>query len=237
MVTTSIYNVSVMIVAFNEASTLPTLIQDIDVNLQGFGQSEIVVCDDGSTDETAAVVEAVTTLSNLRIVRHETNLGYAAATATALKSALGRRIVIVDGDGQHDGEQVRTMLTVLHGREIDVLFPTRISRSEPLIRLLASKFVTCLAKTMLHFPNNDVNGGIKGFSRVAADSLDPQHRVNLVNPELWAQVRRLGLSFDFVSVRQLPRLDGTASRVAKKPVRTIVALLKYFWKLRRELRA
>ena len=91
------HGVVLIIPAFNEARTLPTLLGDV----RRLGLDlEIVVIDDGSSDDTGAVARR----AGARVLEHPFNLGYGAALQTGYKYALARDAefaVQMDGDGQH----------------------------------------------------------------------------------------------------------------------------------------
>ena len=67
---------------------------------------EILVVDDGSTDETAARAEA----AGARVIRHPYNKGNGAAVKTGIRAATGEYILIIDGDGQHKPEDARRLV-------------------------------------------------------------------------------------------------------------------------------
>lgn len=86
--------ISIVIPAFNEAD----IIGQVVTALAGTASwREIVVVDDGSTDDTAGIAEA----AGARVLRHPYNKGNGAAIKTAIRHAAGEYMLIVDGDGQH----------------------------------------------------------------------------------------------------------------------------------------
>jgi glycosyltransferase involved in cell wall biosynthesis len=87
--------VSVVIPAFNEAATIGPVVQEL---AGAAAWAEILVIDDGSTDDTAARAAA----AGARVVRHPYNKGNGAAVKTGIRSSTGEYILIIDGDGQHN---------------------------------------------------------------------------------------------------------------------------------------
>ena len=86
--------ISIVIPAYNEAD----IIGQVVVALTGTARwREVLVIDDGSTDDTGAIAAA----AGARVVRHPYNKGNGASIKTAIRNATGEFILIVDGDGQH----------------------------------------------------------------------------------------------------------------------------------------
>src|SRR5689334_16313102 len=100
---TSTPYVSVLVPAKNEADNLPNLLSEIAAALRDFDY-EIVVVDDGSTDDTVARLrkQKAETKIPLRILRHEKSLGQSTALHRAAQAARGTWLVTIDGDGQND---------------------------------------------------------------------------------------------------------------------------------------
>src|SRR5688572_15707753 len=96
--------ISIVIPVFNEAENLTKVLGQI----QGLklAQAEIIVVDDGSTDGSAETAMG----SGANVVRHPYNIGNGAAVKTGMRAARGRLIVLMDGDGQHQPEDIVKLL-------------------------------------------------------------------------------------------------------------------------------
>jgi glycosyltransferase involved in cell wall biosynthesis len=93
--------VSIVVPAYNEAGQIAPVLRSVLVQLRQLGGNwELLVVDDGSTDETATVASTVDPL--IRLVRHPYNQGNGAAVKSGLRHATGEIVVVMDGDGQHD---------------------------------------------------------------------------------------------------------------------------------------
>lgn len=107
--------------ALNEARRLPGVLEAIARAVPG---AEIVVVDDGSSDDTARVAEA----HGARALRHPFNLGYGAALQTAYKYAVERGadlLVQLDADGQHDPGDIPALAAPVARGECDVAIGSR----------------------------------------------------------------------------------------------------------------
>jgi glycosyltransferase involved in cell wall biosynthesis len=113
--------VIVLIPAFNEEKTLALVLRSIR---QEHPEAELVVVDDGSLDGTAALAAA----EGAVVLRHPFNLGYGAALQTGYKYALARgadELVQMDGDGQHEAQEIATILAPLRAGEADLVIGSR----------------------------------------------------------------------------------------------------------------
>jgi dolichol-phosphate mannosyltransferase len=96
-------DLSVVVPVLNEAENIPGLVGEIRAALDGKLDYEIVYVDDGSTDDSVAVLRRLAAASPmLRLVRHGARSGQSAAIRTGVKAARGPWIATLDGDGQND---------------------------------------------------------------------------------------------------------------------------------------
>lgn len=104
-------SVSCVIPCLNEAANLRVMLPRLEEILESTGLNwEIVVVDDGSTDETLAVVMPWCELSGFRYIRLSRNFGKEAALSAGLKASQGDAVIMLDGDLQHSPELIRGML-------------------------------------------------------------------------------------------------------------------------------
>src|SRR4051812_32749896 len=94
---------SVVVPVLNEAENIPGLVGEIRAALDGKLDYEIVYVDDGSSDESVAVLRRLAAgFPGLRVLRHASRCGQSAAIRSGVKAARGRWIATLDGDGQND---------------------------------------------------------------------------------------------------------------------------------------
>ena len=123
----------VVIPAYEEAERIGAVLERVRLCLPEF---EVVVVDDGSRDETAAVARA----AGARVLRHPFNLGYGSALQTGYKFAhrSGAELVVqMDADGQHDPAEARSLAAPVEAGELDLVLGSRFLgvgdyRMEPL---------------------------------------------------------------------------------------------------------
>lgn len=122
---------SILVPAYREAAHIGEVLRRIDhVDLSGLGlEKEIVVCDDGSPDETAAVVEAfVPSDSVVMLVRHARNRGKGAAIRTALGRATGDIVLVQDADLEYDVNDYPALVGPIVDGRADVVFGSRFRK-------------------------------------------------------------------------------------------------------------
>lgn len=151
--------VSIVIPARNEARALGSLLSRIREVLPA---AELVVVNDGSTDETAAVAAA----AGARVISHPYALGNGAAVKTGARAASGEILVFMDGDGQHDPADVPHLLAKLEEGYDMVVGARRRGSQANIGRGLANRFYNWLASYMTGHAIADLTSG---FRAVRAD--------------------------------------------------------------------
>lgn len=146
--------ISIVIPAFNEEMAIADIVLAIQqLELDPY---EILVIDDGSTDSTARVAGTV----GARVVSHPYNIGNGAAVKTGIRNALGRVIVIMDGDGQHDVVDIPRLLSYIHRYHMVVGARQRNSVVS-FHRRVANKVFAGFASLVANFPIEDLTSGFR----------------------------------------------------------------------------
>jgi glycosyltransferase involved in cell wall biosynthesis len=112
--TDSYANVSIVIPAFNEAQGLPEVLNNLRAWMER--GAEVIVVDDGSTDETARVAAD----AGARVIRHRHNRGYGASLKSGIRAAERDIVVTFDADGQFDTNDLEKIVNALHDSDMAV---------------------------------------------------------------------------------------------------------------------
>jgi dolichol-phosphate mannosyltransferase len=165
--------VSVLIPAKNEASNLPPLLQEIRTALANEFY-EVIVVDDGSTDETLAELRALKEcgFNQLRVLSHERSLGQSTSVWHAAAVARGHWLATLDGDGQNDPADIPGMLALVRGSEgqtggIKLVAGHRVNRRDSASKRWASRFANGLRSRLLKDATPDTGCGLKLIERDA----------------------------------------------------------------------
>jgi glycosyltransferase involved in cell wall biosynthesis len=162
--------ISVVIPAYNEQSAIERTIGDVHKALAGGPPFEIIVVDDGSSDDTAALAGK----AGARVITHPHNVGYGRALKDGIAAAANDTIVIIDADGTYPAKEIPRITGELD-RGFDLVVGARMGATHdswikaPLRRLL--KFLVEFT-TGRRVP--DVNSGLRAFRRSAIMPYFPQ---------------------------------------------------------------
>jgi len=150
-------SVSVVVPAFNEARGISDVVAELTTAGPWY---EIIVVDDGSTDETAERAAGAGAV----VVRHPYNKGNGAAVKSGIRRAAGEFVMIIDGDGQHRPEDAGRLVSRLG--EYDLVVGARASTTQASVaRRLGNSMLNGLASylTGRHIP--DLTSGFRGARR------------------------------------------------------------------------
>lgn len=150
-------SVSIVIPAYNEATTIADVLQQIR-NISE--EWEILVVDDGSTDDTAAVAEA----TGAKVVRHPYNLGNGASVKAGALAATRDYLVFMDADGQHPPESIPKLLE--HLGEYDMVVGARTKKSKTsAVRNFGNKILIGIAELITGNTIDDLTSGFRAVAR------------------------------------------------------------------------
>ncbi len=201
---------AVVVPVHNEAGNLLPLLAEIDAALGGRMHHEVVVVDDCSSDGTAAeLAVAAARFPALRVIRHRRNCGQSAAIHSGVSAARAPLVATLDGDGQNDPADVRTLLDVWQRErragEALLLVGRRERRHDTWIRRFSSRIANRVRAGLLGDGTRDTGSGLKLFPRDAFLMLPFFDHMHRFLPALFI---RQGGRVVSVPARHRPRRSG-----------------------------
>ena len=158
---------SVLVPAFNEQETIRHVLNKIvDV---GPALKEIIVVDDGSTDETPAILADVASQNErIRVVRFDHNRGKTAAICEAIRQADGDVLIVQDADLEYDPTEIPVVISPIVSGEADVVYGSRflVRRATRVLyfyHYLANKSLTFLSNLLTNRNMTDIETCYKAF--------------------------------------------------------------------------
>ena len=202
--------ISVVVPVHNESENISSLVQEISEALSDRHEHEIIFVDDGSSDQTPALLQQLQKdYPRLHPIRHLQCCGQSTALLTGIKNAVYPLIVTLDGDGQNDPADINKLLRIYDGMEADdlMLAGYRYQRQDTGWRKLSSRIANAVRSRLLGDETPDTGCGLKVFSRKLFLSLpyfDHMHRF------LPALSKRAGAKVISVGVNHRPRKAGSS---------------------------
>jgi glycosyltransferase involved in cell wall biosynthesis len=190
---------------YNEAERLPRTLATYLAQLSWHpGAVEVLVVDDGSTDQTFAVAQAIAAQDHrVRVIRSQPNHGKGFGVRAGMLEANGELLVFTDADGSYGPQEVARVTAALADAPVAIGSRPAGWATGPPARRLASRLFNRAIQALLGLPFGDTQCGLKGFRRHAARELFGRARLDgfAFDVELLFLARRLGLAVSEVPVR------------------------------------
>lgn len=209
----------------NEAGNVKALHQEIIKVLEANQlQGEIVLVDDGSTDETVNIAR---TLAPVRLIVFRRNFGQTAAMDAGIKASKGEIIITMDGDLQNDPADIPKLLDKLD-EGYDVVSGWRKDRKDPFSKRFVSRGADRLRKFLINDQIHDSGCSLKAFKKECFESLDLYGEMHRFIP---AALKIQGFKIGEVVVNHRPRTAGVTKYNWKRVVKGFLDMLSvWFWR-------
>ena len=187
--------VSFLIPAFNEARTIAEVIDRVS---QLPFEKQLIVIDDGSTDETPAILERLSEGRDDLVVIRQENRGKGAAIRAGIPRIEGEIVVIQDADMEYDPAEVPSLIEPIVLGHADVVYGSRLAGGRPqraylFWHLLGNRFLSLLTGILYNTTLSDMETGYKAFRSDVLRSLDLRENDFAIEPEITGRICKLHL--------------------------------------------
>ena len=218
-----INRVSIIIPAMNEEAIIGQVVQGVGkVMVESDFDFEILVVNDGSTDNTGVVAEQ----SGATVVHHTYNMGNGAAIKTGIRNASGDVIVMLDGDGQHNPQDIPRLLSEIDRHAMVVGARSKSSQTQ-WHRDLANRVYNLLASYVCGRPIPDLTSGFRAiWTRLARNFVYLLPNTFSYPTTLTLAVIRAGHCVKYVEIEAALRVGKSKIRLFRDGTRFLVIIFR-----------
>jgi glycosyltransferase involved in cell wall biosynthesis len=222
-------NVYVVIPAFNEEKVIKNVLEEINKS----GYDNLVVVDDGSADNT---FEEAKKIQNIIVLRHKINRGKGAATKTGIEAAklLGADIIVtMDGDGQHNPEDIKKLIEPIIQKRFEVVLGTRLKNPTgmPWYKIIQNHIGNIITWYLFGLWVTDSQSGFRAYSRKAAELINTRADRYEYDSEVIREIYIYKLKYKEVPI-EVRYTEYSMGKVQKQGfINGIKTVYKMLWKL------
>lgn len=214
-------SLSVFLPCYNEGKNLNKTAQKTlhVLNSLGLKRYELIVVNDGSSDQTGKIADDLAQKnSHIQVIHHRQNQGYGAALKSGFYGAKFDPIVYIDADGQFDFSEINKFIDKLD--TTDLVIGYRIKRSDHWLRLLFAKGWALSLYLFFGLKLKDVDCGFKMVKKKVLQKIPhlQSTRGGMINAELAIKTQKSGFRIAQVGVNHYPRIAGTPTGVKPKVI-------------------
>jgi glycosyltransferase involved in cell wall biosynthesis len=204
-------SISIFFPAYNDAKTIGGLVRDSFEALPKLTDDhEVIVINDGSRDDTAAILDGLSKkYDKLRVIHHPWNMGYGAALKTGFGNATKDLIFYTDGDGQYDVKEISKLVPLI-ADDIDVVNGYKLNREDDRRRIILGYIYNFLAQILFRLPIRDVDCDFRLIRRKAFEKIKLESHSGFICVEMVHKMRKSGCRFAEAPVTHYLREHGSS---------------------------
>jgi len=220
---------SVVMPCFNEAPTVAAVIERV---LASPYTGELIVVDDGSTDDTPMILKGIDD-PRVQVVLEPRNQGKGAALRRGFTEATRPYVVVQDADWEYDPAEYGSLLAPLLDGRADVVFGSRFHTSRPHRVLyywhsVGNRILTTVSNMVTNLSISDMETCYKAFRREVIESFDIEEERFGIEPEITAKVARGGWRVYEVGISYSARTYAEGKKIGwRDGIRAVFCILVY----------
>jgi glycosyltransferase involved in cell wall biosynthesis len=226
-------NVSLFFPAYNDESTIRTVVEQGLRLLDGYATSfEIIVVDDGSPDRSGEIADRLAEEHPgiVKVIHHDRNRGYGAALRSGVAACSYEWICMVDGDNEYAVSDLKKMLEIREFYRLIIAF--RYKKLYSTTRIFISFVYNLVLRFLFRTPFRDVSTGIRTFHRSILDEIELTSNSPFIGAELAIKTMLRGYPVGQLGIQTFPRSFGRGSSTS---LRNIVRTIRDMLRVRREM--
>lgn len=202
---------AVVLPAWNEEAVIAQTAQAVAQTLSEVAPDyEVIVVDDGSTDRTGAIADALAAENpRIRVVHNRPNRGYGGALIAGFNAVDKELTFFMDADGQFDIRDITRLLEQLE--QADAVLGYREHRQDPPLRIVNAWGWKLLMRLLFGLKVRDIDCAFKLYPTALVRRANVQAQGAMVNTEMLVKLNRLGYRWVEVPVNHYPRQGGKAT--------------------------
>ena len=226
---------SLVIPVKNEEENIASLISEIHPVMMQIGKPwELIVIDDGSTDNTLSVLELLKNqIPQLRILVFAFNAGQSSAFDAGFKAARGEYIITLDGDGQNDPKDIPLLIAESHN-SFDMVLGRRAKRNDPFSKRIISKLSNFVRSRVCKDDVSDTGCSLKLYRTKCIQNIKMYTGMHRFLPALFVIE---GYSIKEVNVNHRERTKGKSKyHFFNRSIKPLVDMFAVMWMRKRALK-
>lgn len=233
-----INNLSVFLPTYNESENIKSVILHTKDVLNEVAENwEIIVVNDGSKDNTRAVVEDISKKDKrIRVINHEKNLGYGSSLRTGFYNSKYSWVSFIDSDGQFDFSEISRFIKKQKETNSDVVIGYYTKRRVSKFKIITSKMWEFAVWLLFGLKVRDIDCGFKMISKKVIDTIPKleSERGAFISSEFLIKAKQSGFNIQEVPVTHYPRIRGEGTgRNLNVIIKSFVDLLRLYRNLKK----
>lgn len=233
----NIDSISVFFPTYNEEGNIKdTVLKASKVLSNNFKHWEILIVNDGSTDNTKTIVEKLEKENkNIKVINHEQNKGYGASLQTGFYNSKYDWISFTDSDGQFDFSEIKNFIEKQKETNADLVIGYYKKRQVSSLKIVTSKMWEMAVMILFGLKVHDIDCGFKLVSKKVINKIPrlESERGAFISSEFLIKAKKHGFKIVEIPVNHYPRTQGKGTgRNIRVIIKSFVDLFRLWRKLK-----